>query len=424
MRKLSIIIPIYNVEAYLPQCLESIAPQLGEEADRPSNAGGDGGVETGRDGDMETGRDGDMETGRDRRMETGRKGRTETDGKVEVILVDDGSTDRSGRIADAWAASHSCVRVLHRENGGVAAARNAGMDVSCGEWLYFMDSDDWLAQDGVALLLCAMAACPHADMILLDAWQNIGARELPWEHFKEEAVWDSREELQKLQRAVLYYPMEYSEMRVPLAAPWDKLYRRDFLKGSRLRFREELRVLDDMVFNMEVLGKAETVAYQKARVCHYRHVPSSITNRFQADRVRQDMKVWRTIERYRRKQFQTRAAKAGRLRTEGERAAQREECRAFEQAYFCRVIRSFAICCKRSFYRKENGKSYREIQAYVRRIAGRRPYRDAFLRADQKNLEWRLKAVVFLIRHDFYGGLYLLCLIQRLSERVRSVAGR
>ncbi len=392
MRKLSIIIPIYNVEAYLPQCLESIAAQLREEAYRPSNAGGDG--------------------------------RVETEGKVEVILVDDGSTDRSGKIADAWAASYSCVQVLHRKNGGVAAARNAGMDVSSGEWLYFMDSDDWLAQDGVSLLLRAMAACPQADMILLDAWQNIGARELAWEHFKEQAVWDSRREVQKLQRAVLYYPMEYSEMNVPLAAPWDKLYRRDFLTGNRLRFREELLVLDDMVFNMEALGKAETVAYQKARVCHYRHVPSSITNRFQADRVRQDMKVWRTIETYRRKRFQTKGAEAGRFEAEGERAAQREERRAFEQAYFCRVVRSFAICCKRSFYRKENGKSYREKQAFVRRVAGRRPYRDAFLRADQRNLEWRLKAVVFLVRHDFYAGLYLLCLIQRLYERVRSVAGR
>lgn len=282
MRKLSIIIPIYNVEAYLPQCLESIAAQLREEAYRPSNAGGDG--------------------------------RVETEGKVEVILVDDGSTDRSGKIADAWAASYSCVQVLHRKNGGVAAARNAGMDVSSGEWLYFMDSDDWLAQDGVSLLLRAMAAWPQADMILLDAWQNIGARELAWEHFKEQAVWDSRREVQKLQRAVLYYPMEYSEMNVPLAAPWDKLYRRDFLTGNRLRFREELLVLDDMVFNMEALGKAETVAYQKARVCHYRHVPSSITNRFQADRVRQDMKVWRTIETYRRKRFQTKGAEAGRSR--------------------------------------------------------------------------------------------------------------
>lgn len=354
---LSIIIPIYNVEPYLAQCLESIVAQTG--------AG--------------------------------------TDMQAEVILVDDGSTDHSGEIADKYAAACSRVRVIHKKNAGVAAARNDGMDAAHGEWLYFMDSDDWMSQDGITLLLLAAADCPQEDLILLDAWQDFGSRERSWEHFAGEARWDSREELQKLQRGVLYYPMDFPKMRVSLAAPWDKLYRREFLNRNQLRFRETLHVLDDMIFNMEVLGKAKKAAYKKYKVCHYRHVSSSITNRFRADRVEEDTTVWQMISEYRLAHF-----------SDGEGEEEKAQTEAFIQAYFCRVIRSFAICCRLCFYHRDNRKTYREKQRYVRSVAARYPYREAFRRVRTDNLEWRLRVVAFLVRHDFYGGLYLLHLAETI----------
>lgn len=358
---LSIIIPIYNVEDYLPRCLESVVSQLGERKDI-----------------------------------------------IEVILVDDGSTDRSGEIADIYDAAYPCVRVIHKKNAGVAAARNDGLAAARGDWLYFMDSDDWLSQDGIPLLLRAAAECRQADMILLDAWQNTGMRELPWEHFGREAEWSGREEIRKLQRGVLYYPMDYPETKVSLAAPWDKLYRSAFLRENQIRFRGPLHVLDDMVFNMEVLGRAEKAAYRKYKVYHYRQVSSSITNRFRADRAEEDIKVWETIGRYRAAHFSD--------VSQGEAVARQQ---AFDQAYFCRVIRSFAICCRLSFYHRDNGKPYGEKQAYVRGVAQSRFYREAFLRVRMENLEWRLRAVVFLVRHDLYGGLYLLYLAEKLGRMVK-----
>lgn len=360
---LSIIIPIYNVETYLPQCLSSIAKQLGD----------------------------------------GKNGR------VEVILVDDGSTDRSGRIADGYEAACSCMRALHKKNAGVAAARNTGMEAAAGKWLYFMDSDDWMAEDGIERLLAAAAACPQADMILLDAWQNAGGRERLWEHFGREAFWDKQEELEKLQRGVLYYPMDFPQMKASLAAPWDKLYRRDFLDINRIRFRETLQVLDDMIFNMEVLGKARKAAYQKYRVCHYRRVSSSITNRFRADRADQDGRVWKALEEYRLAHFPC-----------GENGEKTLQLQAFEQACFGRVIRSFAICCRLCFYHRDNGKSYGEKQKYVRSVAKRHFYREAFSRVRTENLEWKLRAVVFLVRHEWYGGLYLLYLAETLLRALRN----
>ncbi|MGM9589478.1 MAG: glycosyltransferase family 2 protein [Faecousia sp.] len=99
----SVIVPVYNVEEYLGRCVDSIL--------------------------------------------------TQTYQNLEVILVDDGAKDGSGAICDAYAAKDSRVRVIHKENGGLSSARNAGIDIARGEYLEFVDSDDWLEPDAVESLL-------------------------------------------------------------------------------------------------------------------------------------------------------------------------------------------------------------------------------------------------------------------------------
>ncbi len=354
-KTLSIIIPIYNVETYLEQCLKSVVCQLDE------------GMES----------------------------------LVEVILVDDGSTDGSGQIADRYAQSRPGMQVIHGPNAGVAAARNTGIKLAQGEWLYFMDSDDWLADNGIAMLLAGMKRYAEADMILFDGYRNSAAKEQPWEHFAHSKRWRAGRKLHTLQRGVLYYPMDFPECRVSLAAPWDKLYRREFLLRCGILFREQLQVLDDMVFNMEVLGKAGCAAYDKSRIYHYRYVEASITNKYQADRVTQDKKVWDYIEWY-----QTRQS--------AEAVWEADETEAFRQAYYCRIIRSFAICCRIHFYHRENGKCFGGKQQYLKSVLGSSPYAEAFEKVRFGNLEWRLKVLVLFVRCRLYGGVYLLHLAARV----------
>lgn len=103
MCKISVIVPVYNVEEYLENCLESISNQ------------------------------------------------TETD--VEIIVVDDGSPDKSGEIAECYRLKDNRVRVIHQDNGGLSAARNSGLDVAKGKYVCFIDSDDWIEPDYLELLL-------------------------------------------------------------------------------------------------------------------------------------------------------------------------------------------------------------------------------------------------------------------------------
>ena len=91
---ISIIVPVYNVEEFLPKCIDSILAQTYEN--------------------------------------------------LEIILVEDGTKDNSGQICDAYAEKDSRIKVIHKENGGLSSARNAGMDVARGEYFGFVDSDDWI----------------------------------------------------------------------------------------------------------------------------------------------------------------------------------------------------------------------------------------------------------------------------------------
>ena len=369
---LSIIIPIYNMEKYLGACLDSVIcdPVWDDPAwsdpEKPDPA--------------------------------------------EVILVDDGSADRSGEIAAAYAEQFPFIRVLRQANSGVAAARNAGMRAARGEWLYFMDADDWLEENGISAVCRRIRQFASADILLFDAWQNGPGWERPWEHFDRPRSWEGKQ-VHALQRGMLYFPHAGQRTGIPLAAPWDKVYRASFLRDNRICFARQLAVLDDMVFNVEAFGAAEKVVYCKDQVYHYRQVASSVTHACRPDRDLQDAKVWNYLETYLRGLFS------------GQRW-EREEKEALLQAYYGRVVKSFAICCRLCFFSRENRVSFSEKMERMEDTLRLRPYRRAVTGVRIGGLEWRLKAVTVLARLRLYGGIWLLCRAQDMLDGLRQRNGR
>ena len=124
--KLSVIVPVYNVEQYLPKCLDSLL---------------------------------DQDLSRD---------------EYEIILVDDGSPDRSGEICDAFASHYSHIKVIHRENGGISAARNSGIEVAQGKYVQFVDSDDYLEPNVLKTLVDKMER-DQLDVLRFN-YQNVNDR--------------------------------------------------------------------------------------------------------------------------------------------------------------------------------------------------------------------------------------------------------
>lgn len=355
--QLSIIIPVYKVEDYIDKCLQSIVD-----------------------------------------------GSRKSVGKFEVIIVDDGSPDRSGKIADSFAQKYSFMRVIHKQNAGVAAARNTGMEEACGEWLYFVDSDDWLGQNAVDIICERAKQTLDADILFFDAWQNVGEEEKPWNHFSKECVWEEKEDIRRLQRGMLYFPMVDKKLKVPLAAPWDKVYRRSFLAEKDICFQSGLKVLDDMVFNMEAFGAASRIVYYKDKIYHYRYVPDSITNQYKAKRLEQDCVVWKYLRSYMDSAWQ-------------QEDWSNQEKEAFLQAYYCRIVKSFSICTRLQFFHKNNPMGLSKQIQYVKKVLRSEPYYEAFNKARFRNAEWRLKVMLLVGRLRFGYGVYMLYIGQSCMGR-------
>ena len=118
--KISIIIPVYNVEQYLEQCLDSILRQ--------------------------------------------------TYKNYEIILVDDGSSDNSGVICDKFAFKYSFIHVIHKTNGGLSSARNAGLDVATGSYVLFVDSDDYIGENAISQIISTVGQ-HDIDVVFLEAFK-------------------------------------------------------------------------------------------------------------------------------------------------------------------------------------------------------------------------------------------------------------
>ena len=211
MDKVSIIIPIYNVDKYLNQCINSVINQ--------------------------------------------------TYKNLEILLIDDGSTDKSGSICDAYAEKDSRIKVFHQVNAGAANAKNKGLDLATGDYIAFIDSDDiaeecWI--DTMVTILnnysADMCEC-RFDKYYIDRYEKLD------ENLKDINVFSSEEYLNQ-------YLDDWT-----CSLFWTKLFKRELTEN--IRFRKERRCIDDEFYTYKVISNAKKIVKINNILYHYRQRKSS-----------------------------------------------------------------------------------------------------------------------------------------------------
>ena len=182
---------------------------------------------------------------------------------------------------------------------------------------------------------------------------------------------------------------------VPLAAPWDKFYKADFLKKNNLKFTEELKVLDDMFFNYQAFSAAGKVTYYPDPLYHYCIWSDSITNCYNSQRPQRDQKAFEYLQ----KEIVL-----------SDLDNMREPC--VKQAFYARVIKSFAICCRLYFFNENNPNSHKERLREVKKYMKMDVYNNAFKRVRFGVIEWKLWLVTIAGRIKSPRMLYLLHSLQ------------
>lgn len=207
----SVIIPIYNVEDYLRDCLDSILAQTYED--------------------------------------------------FEAILVDDGSTDSSGNICDAYAEKEPRIKVIHKKNGGLSSARNAGIDIAKGEFIAFVDSDDAVHPDYLNTMV-ELAEKHSSDLVACGFVTG------------EACVWEESDDALDIRigREILN---RVNDNDVVVTVAWNKLYSRKFFDEYKLRYPEG-KIHEDMFLTPQILYRSNKMVITDQKLYFYRQRPNSI----------------------------------------------------------------------------------------------------------------------------------------------------
>lgn len=167
----------------------------------------------------------------------------------ECLLIDDGSTDGSGRICDEYAEKDKRFRVFHKENGGVGSARNVGLDNAQGDWIAFCDSDDWVEPFFLAPCLCH----DNVDLVVQGYFIDNLSTSFCWEEKKADC--ESSIEL-----------LLSCEIR---GAVWNKFFRRSNIKRSRICFDENMFFMEDELFFLSYLKGVSSIYFADTLAYHY-----------------------------------------------------------------------------------------------------------------------------------------------------------
>lgn len=172
---------------------------------------------------------------------------------LEVVLVDDGSPDRCGAICDEYAARDSRVKVIHKENEGVSVARNAGIDAAKGEYVAFVDSDDYVMPSYIERL-CNAVVNDCSDMAVCNMIREEGLKREAMLKLDDCVVRGSRiyRYMKRVNRALLF-PLLYGPI-------WRRIFKMDIIKEHNIRFTRALNVGEDEVMLCEYLQYARTVS--------------------------------------------------------------------------------------------------------------------------------------------------------------------
>lgn len=228
---ISVIVPVYNSEQYLDRCIKSIINQ--------------------------------------------------TYKNIEIILVDDGSSDSSGEICDEFAKDDCRIKVIHKTNEGVSAARNTALDIAGGDFFVFVDSDDYIEDNYILNLYENMSEDIDLVVSKAEAYNPDGSLDKYWPHKLDESIVLDTDDMRNMHWRYLHFWV------------WGVLYRKS-IAGS-LRFSTDYCVCEDSLFFFSVFKKCKRVKYIKEKLYCYVLYPQSACHGSFNDKKFTEFYAWQDI---------------------------------------------------------------------------------------------------------------------------------
>ena len=323
---ISIIIPIYNTEKYIVDCLKSVV-NYGEN--------------------------------------------------IEVICIDDGSTDNSYKVCKKIEKMDERVRIIHQKNSGVSVARNRGIDEAKGKWLFFVDSDDIVLPEYYSAIV---NIDKDVDICLFDAELNDKNN-----CYESEYKINFKEQDKEMLISNMMTSQSFSEKAITsLRSPWAKVYNNSFIKNNNIRFIPKIKIGEDYLFNLTAISEASKISYRSKTVYKVSEREGSATHSYVEDIFENDLLFQKKLQEI------------------------LIEYGYYDKFYklFCGEVKSGIMRClrKKIFYPQNNLNKKEKINE-VEKILNEKIYCEAMMERDN-NIKREL--ILFLLRHKFVNLIDIL----------------
>lgn len=347
MIKVSFVVAIYNVGKYLGRCIESLMHQTMEE--------------------------------------------------IEIILVNDGSTDNCLEICHSYAAQDSRIIVIDQKNQGANAARNSGLYAAQGEWVYFVDGDDYVDTAVCRNLANYMAS--DYDVILFTNAVCSGSMVRPVRHSSQSIIF-GQDDFVELQLSALNRLGRYKyEMNVvEPACIWNKIYSRRFLLDNQIEFVSNFPKLQDISFNLLVYDKAQKGIYVPIVGYYYQINNESVTHRYQENIIEKFEIVNQWFAQF---------------------VSQKRDLR-FQKACYERIATHIRTCVVLYLCNSSNSESYWERRKKFMQLRASEPYADAVKNAGIMDYRgYKEKILAFAVKMRWFWMCEVLCRMNDWRMKIR-----
>lgn len=343
--KVSIVVPVYNVPVnYLRTCVESLMAQTLRE--------------------------------------------------IEIILVDDGSTDDSGKICDEYAGRDERIRVIHKENGGLSAARNTGVRAALGKWVMLVDGDDWIEPE-TCMEASREGERGNAQIVCWEIIKDFGYKKilLNAEKYLEDGKVYQGEECSYLQELVLCFDSYVTESPA-------KLFLREYIVENQIYHNDSLRQgMEGIEFCFRLFEKADRVLFLNRYWYHYTFNKDSIST---CTTEKNNDYIIRCLEE---------------IKGNIQRSPRKEQLMSWYKNRILYVIVTTAIS---GYFHPESTRPFKERCAGFCRFLEQPLIKEALHQPEYKNINWQRRLILFLVRHRMFWALQILGKMRQRQKLAKS----
>ena len=325
---ISVIVPVYKVEEYLDKCVESIVNQ--------------------------------------------------TYKNLEIILVDDGSPDNCPKMCDDWAKKDNRIKVIHKENGGVCSARNSGLDKSKGEWISFVDSDDWVEQDYIA------------DMYNVAIKTNISYVCCGYNRIYSCSVDSINSNGELIEFTAMNFVVSLLNVQNGYGFVHMKLFARNCI--DNIRFDESLLVGEDALFNVQLCNKTTKMVVYNKVLYNYRLNLNSVVRKYDKNYINKYTNSMIKMKNYIDENY---------------------DDKHIQQSVFNYIVYHLMLICVNYCYHPNNENKFNSLK----KTCNIDIYKESIKKCNYDGLSLSRKITLFTIKHKLLFLTALICMIRQKQFR-------